>query len=890
MPTYVTYQGGTSSLPGTNVDLNTQPTVNGTNGPDTLVFNTTATGYTYSLNGGAAIAVNANIPFTFNGGDGDDVMRVNLNTFTLPTAGVFFNGNNQDFTVPAPTPNAGDVLKVVGNGANVEYRAFGTPGATNKNLNVNTSVGLITATGVEPGDLSGFATVDVVFSGANEVLSIADGVDATTGLIPALVVTGTTGGNPFEGAHLWNNTTVRILTANTSIGGTDGNDSVVINSGFTAHGNTNLVIDTGSGTDLVTVAGNLTVTGDIQINSQNMSFTGGTLSAVNVGLNAGTGSIATTTTAIDVSATALTATSTNGIDLDTTIATLTANTTSVFPALGPIRIDETDAITLTSVITQSGSITVNAGGTVTATNVVSSTDASNVITIVTSAGDILAGNISASGDTVDLNAAGSIEELGSDGTPDIVADIMHLTAVSGIGALGTIEINTDVDPARGLTASVTGTGPIDLRDVSGMRVISATAANGNITLVASTSNLTIETIAASTAGNTVNLTATAGAIVDGNGATANVTATNLAMSASTGIGSSVDPIETAVSNLEATTGSGGIFVANAGNLQIGGVNGIVGVNAVSGNIVVTTTGSLQNIEGVNNTNGNITLSALDAAVAGQNLTVSAAIQATAGSVTLNAGDNLSVNAPLTAGTTVTGNVDSGNADGGTGGVFTLSGSVGVPVAITAPGGTFLNGNTDNDTFNVYAQTTTAFSIDGDLPVGTLTGDILSMNVTGTGATLTVGGTAPYNGAGSGTWTFAPSLQSIRFKSIEDSQITGSYHLTYDFANSSPVTTDLFVMRDVTTAKLQLRDGSNAGPILFQANLAPNLAGNGVLSLNVLGTGNNESVTVDDINTLPVFAAAVPGTPDNALLAGQASLLFQGAGGTNKLNFALTGAN
>ncbi|MGV3609298.1 MAG: beta strand repeat-containing protein, partial [Planctomycetaceae bacterium] len=312
VPSYVTYQGGTSSLPGTNVDLNTQPTINGTSSSDTLVFNTTATGYTYSLNSGAAVAVNANIPFIFNGGDGDDVMQVNLNTFTLPTAGVFFNGNNQDLTVPAPTPNAGDVLKVVGNGANVEYRAFGTPGTTNKNLNVNTSVGLITATGVEPGDLSGFATVDVVFSGANEVLSIDNGFDATTGLIPALVVTGTTGGNPFEGAHLWNNTQVRILTANTLIGGTDGNDSVVINSASNAHNNANLWIDTGSGTDSVTVAGNATVSGSITILSQNISFTGGSASASAVVLNAGTGAITTTTNAVDVSAAQLTAQATTG--------------------------------------------------------------------------------------------------------------------------------------------------------------------------------------------------------------------------------------------------------------------------------------------------------------------------------------------------------------------------------------------------------------------------------------------------------------------------------------------------------------------------------------------------------------------------------------------------
>ncbi|MGV3607377.1 MAG: beta strand repeat-containing protein, partial [Planctomycetaceae bacterium] len=290
--------------------------IQGTAGADTFVVSfVSASPYRiqYVLNGGTPVVITNPVSLTFNGSTGDDVMTVDLASGdAVPSGGLFFNGEGHDFTVGAPTPNHGDVLKVIGNGANAEYRAFGTPGAVDKNLNVNTTYGLITATGVEPGDLSGFATVDVVFSGANEVLSIVNGVDATTGLIPALVVSGTTGGNPFEGAHLWNNSQVRVLTANTSIGGTDGNDSVVINSASNAHNNANLWIDTGSGTDSVTVAGNATVSGSITILSQNISFTGGSASASAVVLNAGTGAITTTTNAVDVSAAQLTAQATTG--------------------------------------------------------------------------------------------------------------------------------------------------------------------------------------------------------------------------------------------------------------------------------------------------------------------------------------------------------------------------------------------------------------------------------------------------------------------------------------------------------------------------------------------------------------------------------------------------
>ncbi len=785
--------------------------IQGTAAADTFVVSfVSASPYRiqYVLNGGTPVVITNPVSLTFNGSGGDDVMTVDLSTGdAIPSGGLFFNGETHDFTIGAPTPNHGDVLKVVGNGANAEYRALGTPGAVDKNLDVNTTYGLISATGVEPGDLSGFATVDVVFSGADEALAINNGFDATSGAIPALVVTGFTGVNSFEGAHLWNNTTVRILTANTSIGGTDGNDSVTISGGSNAHGNANLVIDTGSGTDTVTVAGNLTVTGDIQINSQNMSFTGGTLSAVNVDLNAGTGAISTTTTATDISATNLLVTATTGIDLDTTVANITINNSGA----GSVNIDETDALNLLNATVSNGNLTITANGAL--------TDANNALTSVS-------GNASLSATSI---------LLGDTGTDSVNFGSVTFTSLGNV----TITENSSTD------------------------------------------------LAGSSTGAAVSLTTTA-SINDGASTNDIAASVSLALSAVTGIGSG-GAIETTTPAVEATTGSGGVFLANAGNLQIGGVNGIAGVNAVSGNIVVTTTGSLKNIEGVKNTNGDITLSTIDAGGTGQDITVAAAIEATVGQVTFNAGDDLFVTSTVKAGTTVTGNVDVGTVDA-SGGVFTLSGSVGSPVAITAPNGTFLKGNTNNDTFNIYAQTTTAFNVDGDLPVGTLTGDILAMSVVGTGATLTVGGTAPYNGAGSGTWTFAPSLQSIRFKSIEDSQIIGSYHLTYDFANSVPTTTDLFVMRDNTFAKLQLRDGSNVGQILFQANLAPNLAGNGVLSLKVLGTGNNESVTVDDVNTLPVFVAAVPGTPDNLILGGQASLLFQGAGGVNKLNFALVGAN
>jgi hypothetical protein len=243
----------------------------------------------------------------------------------------------------------------------------------------------------------------------------------------------------------------------------------------------------------VTLSAGATTPGAAAITAvQNINFTGGNLTAV-TSATLSASAITTSTAANDVTAVSLVATAATGIDLDTTVTNVTASVS----APGNIRLDEVDAITLTSVTTNDGSITVNAGGTVTATNVLSSTDATNVIAITTTVGNILVDSLTASGDTITLNAAGSIEEVGAgDPSADVSASVVNLTAVNGIGATATIEIDTNTVVNRGLTAAVTGTGVIDLFDVDGMRVRSATTADGNITLVAATGVMAVETITA----------------------------------------------------------------------------------------------------------------------------------------------------------------------------------------------------------------------------------------------------------------------------------------------------------------------------------------------------------------------------------------------------------
>src|SRR5262249_52039832 len=152
------------------------------------------------------------------------------------------------------------------------------------------------------------------------------------------------------------------------------------------------------------------------------------------------------------------------------------------------------------------------------------------------------------------------------------------------------------------------------------------------------------------------------------------------------------------------------------------------------------------------------------------------------------------------------------------------------------GGAFLNGQTDNDTFTFNPQTTTEFRVFGDAPLGTVTGDTLVMNVSGTtNPNLTIPGSlAPYNGLGSGAWSFTSAHRPVLFGSIEQSTITGNYHVTYD--NSVAPVANLFVMRDASQANVQLRNGSTAGPVVYQGSLAT------ILSLKILGSAGNDIVT------------------------------------------------
>ena len=188
--------------------------------------------------------------------------------------------------------------------------------------------------------------------------------------------------------------------------------------------------------------------------------------------------------------------------------------------------------------------------------------------------------------------------------------------------------------------------------------VTVRSTGGNVTLQAG-DDVVLNTgslVQANTAGRTVTLTAANGDL-DAEGAIVvngvnSVVATNLAMTALNGIGSAANPVVTTVSNLEAQTATGGIFVSDTGDLTIGNVSATLnGVRATTtGDISIVNAGTVnvtQAGENVVAQNGNVTITANGAAAnivtGGSDPTPLAAIRTVAGgNIALTAGQDVLV--------------------------------------------------------------------------------------------------------------------------------------------------------------------------------------------------------------------------------------------------------
>jgi autotransporter-associated beta strand protein len=675
---YVTYTGN-------QVVLNSQPVIKGTNGADTLILrrNAADTEFEYKLNDNPFIGIGNPAAFQFHGGAGDDLLIVDFaNGNPIPGSGgtgegIFYDGEEHD--------TRGDVLQIVGTGAQTAtyLPSAATTGAGAVAIGGRT----VNFAGLEPVDLIDLKVVNLVFPNADDIVTVADGKDAATGVLDALVVSGTSGGVVFESAHLRGNAAVVIDTVT---GGSHGDGSVTILGGTAAHGNGDFTIVTGSGNDSVNVPGSLTVGGDVVISSQSIHFSGGTIAAgpgKSVTLNAGSGAITASGDGVDVAAQSLSATATNGIDLDTTVENITLANTGE----GNVWIDETDALELRGLIVQNGQATLEAVGSIigaagtaidvsghasfTAAAISLGQDASDTTqfgsltfnsvgavaireddsTTVSGASTAGAGLtlISSEGMTFDANVVVTgIASIGADGEITQPSGSLKATSLLVTGS-GNATLNQAGNDVGTLAVDRNG-GEFSFTDANHVTVgtVGATTgiATGSGTVVLSAGgNITLGGIA--TTGE-VRLTAINGAIVAAEPGGAEIAAGSAALRAKTGIGDDANALNTAIGMLAASTDSGDIHLVNDGGLTLGTVNGLSGVaildsgdaNSGDAHIRIRATSPLAVASSVvNRAGGDIVLAAEGTAIT-DNLTVGANISATggAGNIRLYAGNSISL--------------------------------------------------------------------------------------------------------------------------------------------------------------------------------------------------------------------------------------------------------
>lgn len=577
---------------------------------NTLTFNTTGSGNAFindidgaSFGGPSGAGRSGNFVITSTTGD----LTVQGTTVTT--------GN---ITVDAGQSGMGDVLRSGGatlqantvtlkahrvgaTGGNIGTTA--TPIQTNATSLVFTgqgagSVHINEANGANFTGTTGTGDIAIVSTGAGDLVNV--GNVTTTGVITIT----TSNGNILRGGGGY----IAGGTLNFTAGGANGNIGnsgnrlqldATTNLNLSAGGSGNIYVVETIGSDVSASSGSGTIditagTGDWNIVTATYPTLLGAATVTNTGistsgnvvLNTNNGAITNGNgAALNISANTAALTATTGIGtgaggaLKTALNNLEARTTT-----GGVFIDEADALTVGGVTgsltgvsaTTSGNIIINSGAltiaediTVTAVNNVT---LNSTATITETTGAVktaaLLTTTSVGGQT--LNGANTVASFDGTNTGSGNVSLFNTAATLTIHRIANLVGN----------ATVVNTGNIQLGDASNLNV--------NVSGIA-------------------NISALAGAITDGNGATNNITALAAILSASNGIGTNADRIETTIANLEATGGTGGVFIAETDALTIGGISAVDGVSATGGDIKISS-GALSVTEQIS-TPANVVLNA-----------------------------------------------------------------------------------------------------------------------------------------------------------------------------------------------------------------------------------------------------------------------------------------
>ena len=310
--------------------------------------------------------------------------------------------------------------------------------------------------------------------------------------------------------------------------------------------------------------------------------------------------------------------------------------------------------------------------------------------------------IDSDGSTVTSVGAGNSAALG---LADVIGENVSLHAE--LGTIGISGQDFDVDSDAGSNTTDHG--------------VLTTSSNQNSYIIETAGDLYLRSVGTTgTQGTETAYILSRAAIFNGHIdlAASNVSAGLTQLYAVGNIGSSNKRLQTTVGQLEGNSTEGEVWLTNTGHLIVEAITGTQGLSA-KGNVNLITNSPLTVADDIVSDEGFIILTASEDPGAGDDLTIEAGvlINSTLGTVTLRAGDNISIatGANITAFTDLLIEGDFESDDAGVGSIIDVQGNL-AAVTIT------INGGADNDVINLNGSLRdTNSATDADVGVITIAG-------------------------------------------------------------------------------------------------------------------------------------------------------------------------
>ena len=385
------------------------------------------------------------------------------------------------------------------------------------------------------------ATATVTTPSSNNNVTVQNGTDFATGTIPAVRISGTSGGVNFETVALYND--INVILDTSANDGASPNDTITVASA--SQGLQNFTITTGAGTDAVNINGPVIVAGNLNISTATISV------AANVASTGGGNVTLTATNGITFSGAATGVSTTGPITLDSD---------SDGDGAGTLTIGGSAVLNGPNITLQGADIDVAAGA------AVGNAASTNQVTILSSA----------SSRPMSLGGTNNAAVPGINLTSAELARIF--TTATGTITFGNTSQTGNITCHSATTATTGGANTVILQSGGGQIVLdnsAGSALNGN--------------------GGNISLTAGTGGIVENNGnvfGTADLsTSANVTLNTTGPIGSNTNAINLTVGGQFSATSAAAQYLFTTGAVSLASDN--AGANTI------TLTGGTFNTTGTN---------------------------------------------------------------------------------------------------------------------------------------------------------------------------------------------------------------------------------------------------------------------------------------------------